>query len=93
MAAQALVAVTAEDGEAGNDSVAGRHVGYVLPHTLDRAGGLVAEDSGHWRRVPALEEVEVAVTDSTGPGANQHLPWARAVELDLLDLKRPIDLS
>jgi HAMP domain-containing protein len=87
-ARQAELAVTAEHRQAGDDPVAGLHVGHVLADRLDDAGGLVAEHDRHGRRVRALDEVQVAVAQPGGRGADQHLAAARLLDRHVLDRHR-----
>ena len=77
--------MTAEDGEAGDDVVTGLHVGDVLAHGFDDAGGFVAENRGRHHRVEAVDEVEVAVADATGDGANEDFVRHGLVDFDLFD--------
>ena len=62
---------------------------HALPHALDDAGALVAEDA---RRVPgrvgARGRVEVGVADAAGGEPDEHLAGLRLREVDLLDDER-----
>ena len=93
MAAEALLALAAEPREAGDDVVAGLHVGDTGADRLHDAGALVAEH----QRAPsadhqALGDVEVAVADAGGHRPHQHLPVAGRVEGDGLDGERLVRL-
>jgi hypothetical protein len=85
VAGETLLAGAAEDGEAADDVIARLNVGDLVADGLDDAGGLVAEDGGGGMRVGALYEVEVAVADAAGGGADDDLVGDRLVELDVLD--------
>ena len=92
MAAQALLAASAEPGEAGDHVVARLDVRYVRAHRLDDTGALVAEDDGV-RAAPALTDevidvVLVAVADAGGGGADEYFPADRVGDLDRLDRQR-----
>ena len=53
--------------------VAGRDVANLGTHLLDDPGPLVAEHHRHGRRILALDEVQVAMTDARRGGADQEV--------------------
>jgi hypothetical protein len=85
---QALVALAAVDGEAGDHVVARLDVGHVRADRLDDTRGLVAEDGGRGEGVVAVDEVQVAVADAGADGADEHLVGERLVDLHLFDRER-----
>ena len=84
-AAEAAVAVPAEDREAGDHAVARREHRHVLTDRLDDSGALVAEHRRGDHRVEAVDEVQVGVADAARAGTDDDLAAARLVEVDLLD--------
>ena len=92
-AAQAPVAVSAEDGKTGDDPVARLEVGHLLAHGLHRAAGLMPQNYRHRRVVFALYEVEVAMANAGSAGANQDLTGAGVIYLDVLNLEGCVQLS
>jgi hypothetical protein len=94
MAAEALLAASAESGEASNHVVArsqGRHVGA---HRLHDAGALVAENDRAVQREPAhaVDDVQVRVANTGRRGPDEHLTAPRLVDLDRLDGQSFVDL-
>ena len=83
---QAVFAMAAEHGQAGDDVVAGLDVANRGTDLLDDPRRLVAEDAGHGAGIGAVEEVHVRVTDASRRRADQHLPRAGLVDLDLFDI-------
>ena len=57
------------------------------PDRLDDAGRLVAEHGGARVRVLALHEVQVAVAQPGGDGADEHLARTGFVDVDVLDVE------
>ena len=84
---QAVMAVTAEDRETGDDVVPRLDVLDERPDLLGHRGRLVPEDDRHPRGVGALDEVQVGVTHPGGGGAEQHLAGARLGNLYVFDLQ------
>src|SRR3990172_5746970 len=84
-AREAVLAVAAEEGEAGDDVVAWLELLHLGPDSLDDARRLVAEDGRRRELVVAVDEVEVAVTDAARRHADEHLPADGLVDLDVLD--------
>ena len=69
--------------------VAGSDERDALPHPLDDAGALVAEDARRVAgRVGARGRVQVGVADAAGRQADEHLARLRLREVDLLDDER-----
>ena len=91
VAGQALVADAAEHGETGNDVVAGPEVGHQLAHLLHYAGGLVAQYGGRCHGVQPLHEVEIAVADAAGDGADHDLPCHWPVYVHLFNCQGRVD--
>jgi hypothetical protein len=60
---QALVAVTAEDGKAGDNVVAGLDIRHLLPDFLHYSGRLVAENGRRRERPQTLNEMQVTMAD------------------------------
>ena len=95
MAAEALRTGAAEAGQAGDDVIADPHRGDVLADRLDDAGALVAQHEGPIEReaAVAVDDVQIAVADAGGNGADQHLAAPRLVDVDLLDRQRLVHLA
>ena len=87
-AGQAVLAVAAEDRQAGDDVVARLELVDVRADRLDDAGRLVAEDGRRRERVEALDEVQVAVADAAGHRAHEHLAPDGLGDVDVLDRER-----
>src|SRR4029453_13182499 len=93
MAAEALLAASAEPGEAGDHVIArpqGRHVGA---HRLDDARALMSEnDRTIQREAPhAVDDVQVRVAHAGRPGPDEDLTPPRLVDLDRLDGQSLVD--
>src|SRR5262245_26806664 len=95
MAAETLLAVAAEAGEAGNNVVARPHRGHVLAHRLDNAGTLVAEHLWEVRVVAgvAVNDVQVAVANAGCHCAHQHLAPSWCVDVDRFYGQGSMDLT
>ena len=72
-----MSAPTARHDERADHAIADLSVDYVGPHSIDRAGDLVAEDGGGGKADLALHDVEVGVADAAGGDLHEHLalPW------------------
>jgi hypothetical protein len=92
-ATEAVLAVAAEDREAGDDMVTRLDVAHLGADLLHDPGRLVPEHGRHGVEVGAGLEVEVAVTDAGCRRADQYLPGPGLVDLDVLDLERLPDLT
>jgi hypothetical protein len=92
VAGQAVLAGAAVHREARDDVVAGSDVGHLVADGLHHAGRLVAEHDRRHPRVLALHEVQVAVAEPGGGGADEHLPRAGRPDLHLVDLELARDL-
>ena len=86
MAREALLTMTAEHRQAGDDVVARLDVVHVTAHRFHHPGALVAEHHGQLARVGAVVEMHVTVADTGRLGAHQHLARAGLGDLDVLDL-------
>src|SRR5437667_355116 len=95
MAAEALRAAAAEPREARHHVITGSQRGHVGADGLDDAGALVAEHDGPVRRPAALavHDVQVAVADARGGGADEDLAARRLVDLDRLDRQGLVRLA
>src|SRR5262245_52632285 len=87
MAAEALRAGAAEPGEARHHVITRLHGRDLGTDRLDHPGSLVAEHEGTVERVAAqaIDDVQVAVADAGGHGADQHLAAPRRVDVDSFD--------
>jgi hypothetical protein len=85
LAGEAIVALAAEDGEAGDDVVSRLEFRDLEPDRLDDPGRLVAEDGGRRKRVVPVDEVQIAVTHAGGDRAHEHLAPEGLVDVDILD--------
>ena len=87
VAAEAHIAVAAEDRQAADDVIARLDVGHFLADLLNDAGGLVAEDGGRREHPQTLDEVQVGVADAAGDGADEYLAAAGLIDVDVVDLE------
>ena len=95
MARQALGAAPTEAGQARDHVIAGPQRGDVGADRFDDARALVAQ---HVRSIErksseAVDDVEVAVTDAGGGGADQDLAAPRLVDLHGFDRERLVHLA
>lgn len=81
----AAVAATAEDGETGDDVIAGLDFGDLGSDGVDDAGSLVAEDGGALEGVEAVDAVEVGVANAAGGGVNADLVTDGVGDVDLAE--------
>jgi hypothetical protein len=65
--------------------VTGLDIAHLGAHCLDHACGLMPEHDRHRRRIKALVEVHVAVTDANRNGADEHLVWTGCTDVNVLD--------
>ncbi len=89
MAAKALLALAAEDRQAGNDVIAGLDIVDSSADRLNDPGRLVAHDDRQLGPEQTLHEVQVAVTEPGPDGLDQHLAGARFVYREILDDQVP----
>ena len=71
--------------------VAGLQVGHQITHLLHNARGLVAQDGRRDHGVQPLHEVEVAVADAAGNGADHNLPGHGPVYVHLINCQGRVD--
>src|SRR5277367_1523813 len=90
MAAQAILAIAAEDGQACDHMVARLEISHRSADFLDDTCDLMAEHGGRRMGIKAVNEMEIAMAYATCHCPNQHLAIARRVELNLLDYERLI---
>lgn len=64
------------------------HVAHILAHGLHDASALVAEHSRHRAGILAFDQVQIAVAQARGRGADQYFPPARAGNVHVLDGER-----
>ena len=65
--------------------VTGLEVGHVLADGFHHTRRLMAQHGGQRIGVQAVDEVQVAVAQAGGGGADQHLAAARLRDVDVLD--------
>ena len=85
MSGQAVLAVTAERGQAGDDMIARRDGAHLAADLLNDASGFMTEHDRHLRRIRALDEMQVGVAHAGGGRADQHFMRTRFVDLDFFD--------
>jgi hypothetical protein len=85
MAAEALVALSAENRNAGNDVVARLDVCDVGTHRLHDSGRLVAHHHREIRAEMPFHEMEVAVAEPGPDDLDEHLVCRRFVDRQVLD--------
>jgi hypothetical protein len=95
VAAEALRTIAAKAGQAGNDVVALAHGGDIVTHSLDHTGALVTQHEGtvEVEAAEAIHDVQIAVANAGGDGADQDLTAARFIDFDGFDGQRLVDLS
>ena len=87
--APAVDAFSALGREERHHVVAGPDERHALPHALDDAGALMAEDARRIAaRIGARGRVEVGVADPAGGEPDEHLAGPGLREVDLLDDER-----
>src|SRR5262245_2469897 len=93
VAAQTLLAASAEAGEAGHHMVARPQRRHVRAHRLDDARALVAQDDGAVQREAphAVDDVQIRVAHTGRRGADEDLTSPRLVDLDRLDGQSLVD--
>src|SRR5205085_4318762 len=82
---QTIVAATTEHRQACDHVVARTEVVNLRPNRLDDARGFVAQNRRRWELVKAIDEMQIAVADTTGDHPNNDLMVERLVDVDLLD--------
>src|SRR5262245_25085789 len=95
MAAETLLARTAETGEAGDHVVTRPYGGDVFAHRFNNASPLVAEylPHVHVEAGVAVDDVQIAVAHAGCHRADQHLASARRVHVDRFDAEGGSDLT
>jgi hypothetical protein len=68
--------------------IAALQLGDLGPDRLHDSGRLVPEDGRRRKRIVAVDEVKIAVTDTRGDRAHQDLAPQRPVDVDVLDRER-----
>src|ERR1700694_602574 len=85
---EAVVAAAAEDGQAGDDVIAGLELINLCPPLFDDAGGFVAQYGRSRHIVEAVHVVQVTVTDTAGHDTDENLMLGRLVNVDVFDSQR-----
>ena len=83
----AALANAAEDRQAADNAVAGRHVVHLTAHCFHRSSRLVSQEHRHGRGVKPFYEVEIAMANSRGAGADQDFSGAWRCDVNFLDLQ------
>ena len=85
---QAVLAPTAEHGQAGNDVVARFELIDLRADGLDDPRGLVPEDGGRGKLIETVDMVQIAVAHPTGDDAYDDFVIDGRVDVDLLNGER-----
>src|ERR1700722_12197849 len=86
-AEEALRAVAAINRGAGDDVIARLNGRDLTADSLNDASGLVAENRRGLGRQGAVQNMQIAVADAAGDGANKDLARAGLIDLDVFDCK------
>ncbi|MNM97708.1 hypothetical protein D3C81_1102200 [compost metagenome] len=88
----AVIAVTAEHGQAGDHMVAGLDRAHFGADLLDHASGFMAQHHGARVRERTVDDVQVRVANADRFGADQHFARARFADAHFFDDQRGSNL-
>ncbi len=85
LAGQAIFALAAKGGEAGDDRVPRLYIGHLLADRIDDAGGFMAKHGRVFPGIFAVRHVQIGMADAACSSADADFAGAGFVDLDGFD--------